>query len=473
MIFTEKLQKTDLDFAAFVFLGCVAVYLISFLGYFFYPLKAAIFLTLLLLAAFFSLKRPEMALAMAFFELFLGSKGYLFSFEISGIEISLRMGLFLVIVGAWIGKWIFGERKKIPMGRFIPLIFFIFLAAIRGEMRGNNFDDVFNDANGFFFFGYLGLAASAFNKKNINKYLLSFAAGIAALWAATMFLAVLFSSGMLDLGSAVYKWVRVTGLGEITIVSNDFSRVFLQSHVFALFGFLLFASLAMGVKEKTKNIFYLVFSILAVAILIVDLSRSFWVGAAVGAAALVWIFAKQKQETRQKFFLPGLSAIAALVLSSLLLPALPQTLTGRGSSISDPAASSRRAMLKPILSEIKKAPIFGSGFGTLITYKTLDPRALERNPSGEVTTFAFEWGWLDLWVKMGLFGVLAYIWLIFCVLRRLYKAAPENRPLAYGLFAAIIALAATHMFSPYLNHPLGISLLLFADAVAENVYTRA
>lgn len=470
MIFSEKLQKSEINLVAIAFLAGLTAYAASCAGFLFAPLEYALFLGLLLLALFFSIKRPELALVMAASELVLGSKGYLFSLEVSGTEFSLRMGLFLIIISAWICRWVFGKKSSFSVSKYIPLMLLIILSLARGLSRGNNFDNVFYDANGFFFLGYLGPAMEAVKKEKFNQIILLLAAGILALWTVTMFLAVGFSAGIFDLSTIVYKWTRDTGLGELTEVSESFYRIFFQSHIFALAGFLIFASLAIGVREKTKNIFYLSFSVLAGAIIISDLSRSFWIGAGAGLFALCWIYAKNKNYSavRQKLMLPFLVLITALVISTLLLPSLPSVLLGRGGSIGDPAASSRRAMIRPLLSGIKKAPVLGSGFGTVLTYKTQDPRALERDPSGRVTTFAFEWGWLDIWLKMGLLGVLAYLWLIFRVLKRLCGASEENKPLAYGLFAAIIALAVTHTFSPYLNHPLGIGLLLLADSVAEN-----
>lgn len=468
MISSEKLQKSDINFTAYVFSACAAVYLASFLGFILPALNRALFLGLLALVLFLSIKRPGVALAMAFFELLLGSKGYLFSLEFFGTEVSARMGFFLIIISVWMCRWLLGERGKLGAGRYLPLMLMIIAAVARGLWRGNNFDNIFYDANGLFFLGYLGPALDYFKKENMEKAILAFCAGMLSLWTATMFLAVGFSANAFNLGSLVYKWARGSGLGEITTVNENFARVFFQSHVFALAGFLLLASLAMGAKEKTKNVFYLAFSALSAGVIIIDLSRSFWAGAAAGLAALAWICAKRKTIGTQRLAMPFLILISAFVLSVLLLPALPNVLAKRSGGISDPAASSRSAMLRPLLSGIKKAPVLGSGFGTVLTYKTQDPRALERDPSGKITTFAFEWGWLDIWLKMGLLGVLAYLWLIFCVLKRLYRVSEENRPLAYGLFAAVVALAATHTFSPYLNHPLGIGLLLFADAIAEN-----
>ena len=54
----------------------------------------------------------------------------------------------------------------------------------------------------------------------------------------------------------------------------------------------------------------------------------------------------------------------------------------------------------------------GRGFGATVTYQTRDPRILADNGSGEYTTYAFEWGWLDIWLKLGIFGLAAYFLLI-------------------------------------------------------------
>jgi hypothetical protein len=125
-----------------------------------------------------------------------------------------------------------------------------------------------------------------------------------------------------------------------------------------------------------------------------------------------------------------------------------------------------------------KHPLLGSGFGTAVTYQTHDPRLLADNPGGQYRTTAFEWGYSDLWLKFGVLGILAYGWFMFAlvrplcaVVRRARGAMPSSSAgeisqenvralVAAGALLALAALLATHLFSPYLNHPLGIGMLM-------------
>ena len=81
------------------------------------------------------------------------------------------------------------------------------------------------------------------------------------------------------------------------------------------------------------------------------------------------------------------------------------------------------------------------------------------NPTGQYTTYNFELAWLDFFLKTGIFGVVAYLWFLWVILRQIWPN--------FGLFAPVLALIAIHGFTPYLNHPLGISLLLLAVAQVD------
>jgi len=134
------------------------------------------------------------------------------------------------------------------------------------------------------------------------------------------------------------------------------------------------------------------------------------------------------------------------------------------------AVSSRYSQIAPLVSAISEHPILGSGFGAKVTYKTQDPRILEKNPDGYYTTSSFELGWLEILFKTGILGFFAYIYLLFSILKHLLikiKKQDQDHIIAYGSFFGIISLAMTHAMSPYLNHPLGIGAVIFATMVAE------
>ena len=112
--------------------------------------------------------------------------------------------------------------------------------------------------------------------------------------------------------------------------------------------------------------------------------------------------------------------------------------------------------------KIKEHPILGSGFGAQVSYRSSDPRVLAQNPDGLYTTYAFEWGWLEHWIKFGIIGFGLMIVIVWRLGERILKT-PAPDWMRYGLFASLIALAVTHIFTPYLNHPLGLGYLMMLE----------
>jgi len=168
----------------------------------------------------------------------------------------------------------------------------------------------------------------------------------------------------------------------------------------------------------------------------------------------------------------ALVAVLLLIIAALLplpKPALigPEIFTGRATT-SDAAASSRTEQLGPLLTQIKKSPWIGSGFGTTVTYKSFDPRALELNPSGTVTTAAFEWGYLDTITEIGILGLLIFIAFVISIILSLIRAFKASHDYIYlGLTLGIISIAVVSIFSPYWNHPLGLGFLMLAWGIGR------
>jgi O-antigen ligase len=80
---------------------------------------------------------------------------------------------------------------------------------------------------------------------------------------------------------------------------------------------------------------------------------------------------------------------------------------------------------------------------------------------------------LEIWLKIGLLGLAAY----FLFLGRLIAGARRlgaktGNNLWFGASAGLIFLAITNVFTPYLNHPLGIGVLLLSSCLiyADRVY---
>jgi len=110
--------------------------------------------------------------------------------------------------------------------------------------------------------------------------------------------------------------------------------------------------------------------------------------------------------------------------------------------------------------EIKKAPLLGFGYGKTITYKSSDPRVLQNNPDGQYSTYAFEWGYLSLWLKFGILGLLTYLTLFLTAIYRGLLKWRQGNNLAGVLSLGLLVLLVVNFFTPYLDHPLGIGYLL-------------
>jgi hypothetical protein len=120
-----------------------------------------------------------------------------------------------------------------------------------------------------------------------------------------------------------------------------------------------------------------------------------------------------------------------------------------------------------MLEEMHAHPSLGSGFGKELAFVSDDPRAREIYSDGKWRTYKFEWGWIDLWVKMGAMGFFSFV-IIFIAYDKLLRESGELPFwLVCALRALLLALVVTNFFSPYLNHPLGLGILLFVTLFLE------
>jgi len=84
------------------------------------------------------------------------------------------------------------------------------------------------------------------------------------------------------------------------------------------------------------------------------------------------------------------------------------------------------------------------------------------NPDGMWTTTSMEWGWFELWIKMGILGPIGFLYAGYQLTKRFWVyTSTQQAWLGYGLIAGLIFIFGTHFFSPYLNHPIGLGYLLF------------
>lgn len=466
-----------------LFLLLLLAELVSYDGYFFPVLNTAGFLVITGVALLLSLQRLEYGLYFVLAELILGGKsGALLSLQYSGFFPSLRMALFIIVMAVWAGKVLFSHPARSPgqtedprQGRFFgrwlqndilywwgALGMAVLWGMAVGFLRGNNFGDLFLDANGYFYAALILPFVWVFTRINANRD--EWARMLTrVIFAATTLLALktLFAvywfthAGNNFIGANLipfYRWVRDTGIGEITWLPGNFSRVFFQSHIYSVLAF--FMLLAMQRRKKLE------WALLALnaTVIFVALSRSFWVGVIVGLIVFGIMQIRQIKQVGRSIAIAAIAALLILlVVARFPLPKPSPADLGeatRSRLAAGEAGQSRWNLLPPLTRAALKHPVLGSGFGTRVTYISNDPRIREVNPTGEYSTTAFEWGWMDLWLKLGLPGLIAYGGLLIAITRQLAR-----RNLTFAV-VSLSALAAIHIFTPYLNHPLGLGFLI-------------
>ncbi len=420
----------------------------------------------------------ERGLMLVFIELFSNPHGMLLSTDVVGFTVSLRMALFAGVMAGWfIGFVTKRYQPSFKDGRgqiFVLLGLATALGLIIGVLERNPLL-VFGDGNAYLFLLYLlPILSVHWNAKLKGELLQVLAAG--AVWISSLSLLLLyvfthFGESVLQ---AMYYFFRDLRIAEITSLGNGVYRVFIQSQVFSIiFGFLL---LSFTTFTKDRRRLMLLLSLI-IATVILALSRSFWVGLVPSIAFLLVLLWKQIRPTlTQSLRFVGMS-LSVLVLSLLLIgtvilfPLPSQDLTGsdlvltlkdRTTDSDDVAISSRWKLLTPMINKIFENPLTGHGFGSSVTFTTDDPRVREIHPDGSWTTSSMEWGWFELWIKMGILGPVAFLYAAYELLKRLWAYRwTEHAWLGFGLMTGLVFIFATHFFSPYLNHPIGLGYLLF------------
>ncbi|MDP2629799.1 MAG: glycosyltransferase [Candidatus Uhrbacteria bacterium] len=500
----------------------VVVELLSFLGYLYAPVTALAFGFVMAGVFLLSTWRLEYGVAALFAELIIGSKGYLLSITVGSTTVPLRMGIFAVILAAWIitETRIFFQKDTTQktliallkesrlLWWYLLIVGVAIIGVINGIVSGNSRALVYSDSNAWIFFiiapcVYRALTDSA----AIRRLFVAVCAGVTAQIVKVLF--AFYVMGHKGFGveglTIFYRWIRSTGVGEITQLPHLY-RIFFQSQIYIVI-FLCVLAVMLAYRIRREFLFSSRISFRSLfckplvaplcmlagvwASLILSFSRSFWLGTAViGLVILIITVWKWWRNARclTVWIAGNLGAIAVslFLLFAISLIPLPSSegsfaidsLSDRVKNVQDEAAAASRWNLLPVLgSEIIHKPFIGYGFGKTVTYVSRDPRVLLINPSGEYTTYAFEWGYLDMLVKLGFLGLLAYLLMIrelfFQGIRALkmnvLKLYSESSAIISGLMFGVSALLVVHIFTPYLNHPLGIGFIIFSGLIFERL----
>lgn len=457
--------------------GFLGIFALSLFGY--YTQTNLILLSLVgvavCIATFFKL---EYGLFFAFLELLSNAHGHILSAQIGSFSLSLRMVIFFAVLISFAARCLLNRTKISFTDHRILLFLPIFFAVCIGITVGltqRSFKEVFSDGNAYLYLLYLfPLIALSWDrvKQRTVLQMLAAAACFTSIMSLLGFYAYThFSENVLR---STYVFLRDIRFGEMTQAGFGIYRIFAQTQVFVfLFGFILMHRFFL-IQSKQDRILTIFFLSLVSATAIVSLSRSFWIGSFCATIFILFmhlcVFKTRAREFLKAIgFMLSTFLFSAFVLLLILFFPIPNTLVNQNVSgilserliDSDPASSSRWNLLVPMLELIKNEPIVGNGFGQSVTFISNDPRVRAIQENGTWTTTSMEWGWLELWLKMGLMGPVGFLFFFFSLIKKAKSQIyTEKSWLSVWVISSMIFLFITHFFSPYLNHPIGLGTLL-------------
>lgn len=446
-----------------------------------------------------SLKDLRYGIFIAMGELFIGSQGHYFDLEIGGLVLSIRIGIFVAVMTAWLyhffAKKLFKDTLTLLRNNkaLVSLAVIAAWGIIFALVRGIAPKEIFLDFNAWLFFLYFfPFLTMIVTRKDLNHVWQIFTASIVAISVKSLFFLYIFSHQIPKMMKYLYHWGRDTRWGEFTLIQDGFFRIFSQSQIFViigafiLLGYLIFKG-RLDYREKDNRYLSLIL-LFSTSTTVLSLSRSFWLAFIVTAVALLgfalFVYRFNFRDIVASFFRIALLGLISIIfiVGVINFPFPDPGNVGSGNAISErlalsgAAISSRWSQLPNLTDEILKYPILGSGWGTSVTYQSQDPRILTvENPEGWYTTSAFEWGYLDILLKIGIVGILAYLAVIFNLYRQLWIFGKKNKDrfsnaLLTGLSLGLFSLLIIHGFTPYLNHPLGIGFLLIIFITLKVLY---
>lgn len=492
-------MKIDRRQIGWAWLAFLALEIISFNGSY----NAVAFGILVASAFALTIWRTEYGLLLLFGELFIGSMGHLFYLDFDGTRLPIRIGLFVAVMTVYGLKLVIQLIQEKGRARYWrqlvgfpgrrPYLFLfgaIAIGLIVAFVRQNSPASIFDDANGWIYFLVLFPALAVYSEAGpdaAGRLKNLFLAAAAWLSLKTLFILFMFAHNA-SLAPALYYWLRRILGGEVTVGASGWPRAFIQGQIYCGLAYLL-AFWLRPVPEKMRDFFrprslaLLLLGGFFLSTIVISLSRSFWVG--IAAAASLSLLAAWRLESWRSlisgaaWFIMTAVISLGLIYGLLAIPYSQSPTASLGSSLFDrvtgdnePAVASRWSLLPVLGQAIAKEPVFGQGFGATVTYFSRDPRVLALSPSGEYTTNAFEWGYLDIWLKLGLVGLAAYLFLLYAMLWEAWRQGRNGAVFYVGLAAGLIFVAATNFFTPYLNHPLGIGFVVLTSCLiwANKVY---
>ncbi len=453
-----------------LFFGMMLVFEIaSYIGWKFPEWNGLVFLVLVFVSMCIVVRNIHFGILLMCINLIIDPFGRMVSYGF----VSYRMALFFILILSQIfslatkaetrqrlkkfGKTAYGKTL------YVLLLWITFLSMV-SFVVGNQMLAIVSSANGFWFLLLIPLCAIV-NIHTIKNFYETITSSLVWLFFKSIILFTYMNHMPRPFfDSEIYRFIRDTRVAEMTPLTDSGVRIFMQSHLYPALFFVVLV-----IVGHQKNKLYTAGLWGTMMILLLSLSRSFWIG--IGFSITYFLVNCLRLRVWSKFWQSTRSIIFSLMGSIIVLFTLfafpfasyhyatPFTsfadmFVGRAQLKSEYAALSRFEMLPELFSYISLNPIVGSGFGGI--YMIANTQKI-----------MFEWGWFDMWLTMGAIGVSLYGMFLFFFTDEM-SSKLENPLEKTAVRISIFALIIIHFFTPYINHPLGIGWLVMIMIFCES-----
>lgn len=428
------------------------------------PINWIISAGILATAVYFLLKKDIRGWYIIAAEMILGGAGSFLEIK----NISLRTLLLFFSFGIFLFHTIKQKQYKqlfVTHKKIIPILLLTLLAAAVSAIRGFYFKHspglIFADTIPYLFFLYYFplsqlLQSEAF--KRTTLYMIFSAIIGNAFFIYTTLIG--FSAKLFVLQDNYYHWFRDVASGKITEYGFNFYRIVLNEHLLLIPLLVFLISKIITSKKNNKQTIVLPAVASLLAILAVNLTRIYILAFGIG---LLFLFSKTNWKR-------WLTISATSTLAFILIFTAAHLAASRGKNLgweffglrlqsitapqTEESSLSRMLLLPKIIDKIKNHPVLGNGLGDTVTvYSPVFKQ--------DITTPHFDWGYLEIWAEMGLFGLLAWFILIGLIARQIWPN------LAFG--APLVTLLVINLTSPALFHVMGVLLIAILLANKPNL----
>lgn len=435
--------------------------------------------------------KVEYGIGLLFFEFLAGQGGHYFEF----LGISVRLALFGSVFGVWLVKKIFFTwlKKKLsgPIQQllgiqtkpwhqrldtltvfFISLLLVISFSVLIGLIKGNGILAIKDLINYSYLLLVFPLKDLLRKKEKLRQYFPIVAGGVIGITLLTFLVLFLFSVGQTIVHGSFYWWWRSVVIGKATDLGHNFFRIVTPAHLLLLPLSLMFISLIVQKGLKIEKKFkWVALAILASSCLLINFSRAYFLGILAG------LFLLKKGLAWKRWILGFLIVLLVLILQFNLIYYIVtgqwsglDFLTGRLGTMVSPeselSSRTRLVLLPLVLERIKSQPVMPNGLGQRITFiNPLDNRL--------ATTFHLDWGYLEIWLELGLIGLILFAGIFLVIFSKAWKKLNNFKKqndhfwIAFtrGALMGLLGLIIATLTGPFLFHPLGIIWICFTAAL--------